>query len=255
MIALQPNNISLLPGERIDRLGHHGLRIIQNPEKFKFTIDAFLLTGFVNPAPKGSLIDLGAGGGVLSLLIAGTKKAGSVYGLEIQPELAEMARRSVALNGLEANIQILNGDLRDLPAELKPNSFDIVISNPPFYPIGKGVISGNQSLAMAKFEIGCKLEEVIIAAKRLVKGNGRFALIYPSERLTELLLTLDRHNLTPKRICMVYPKPEAKSNLILLESRPGAGPEVEILPPIIVSDQNGEYSEQMNRIFQGEKIG
>jgi len=254
VIVLPSNKIPLLPGERIDRLGYHGLQIIQNPEKFKFTIDAFLLTAFVNPASKDRLIDLGAGGGVLSLLIAGAKRVGSVYGLEIQPELAEMARRSVVLNGLEAKVEILNGDLKNLPPELKPNSFDYVISNPPFYPIGKGVISGNQALAMAKFEIGCKLEEVIIAAKRLIKGNGRFALIYPSERLAELLLTLDRHKLTPKRICIVYPKPGAKSNLVLLESRPGVGPEVEIPPPIIVSDQNGEYSEQMNRIFQGEKI-
>lgn len=191
---------------------------------------------------------------MLSLLIAGAKQVESVCGLEIQPELAEMARRSVALNGLEAKVRILEGDLRNLPTELKPNSFDCVISNPPFYSTGKGVVSENQALAMAKFEISCKLEEVVIAAKRLVKGNGRFALIYPSERFTELIMTLERHNLIPKRICMVHPKPDAKSNLVLIESRPGVGREVEILPPVIVSNQNGEYSEQMNRIFQGEKI-
>jgi tRNA1(Val) A37 N6-methylase TrmN6 len=251
---MSKKTVPLLPGERIDRLGHQGLRIIQNPEKFKFTIDAFLLTGFINPRPKESLIDLGTGGGVLALLIAGSKKVGPVYGLEIQPELAEMARRSVTLNGLEDKVRILTGDLRDLPPELKLNSFDFVIANPPYYPAGKGVISPNQALAMARFEIGCKLEEVIIAAKRLVKGNGRFALIYPTERLVELLIALEGHHLTPKRICFIHPKPGVKSNLCLVESRPGAGREVEILPPIIVSDQNGEYSEQMNRIFIGEKI-
>lgn len=251
-----PNdNFSLLSGERIDRLGYQGLQIIQNPEKFKFTIDAFLLTGFIKPGPKDSLMDLGAGGGVLALLIAGTKKIGSVCGLEIQAELAEMARRSIILNGLEAKVQILNGDLRKLPAELKPNSFDYVITNPPYYPAGKGVISENKALAMAKFEIGCKLEEIIIAAKRLVKGNGRFALIYPAERFTELIITLERHNLIPKRICFVHPKPDANSNLILIEARPGAGREAEILSPVIISNQNGEYSEQMNRIFYGGKIG
>ncbi len=247
--------IPLLPGERIDRLGHHGLQIIQNPEKFKFTIDAFLLISFINPSPKDRLIDLGTGGGVLSLLIGGSMKVGAVYGLEIQPELAEMARRSVVLNGLEAKVQVLTGDLRNLPSELKLNSFDYVITNPPYYPAGKGVISENQALAMAKFEIGCKLEEVIIAAKRLVKGNGRFALIYPTERFVELTITLGQHNLTPKRICFIYPRPDTKSNLCLIEARPGAGREVEILAPVIVSNQNGEYSEQMNRIFNGEKMG
>ena len=252
---MSEKNVPLFPGERIDRLGYQGLQIIQNPEKFKFTIDAFLLTGFINPGAKDSLIDLGTGGGVLSLLIGGSKKAGAVYGLEIQTELAEMARRSVALNGLEDRVRILTGDLRNLPSELSLNSFDYVVTNPPYYPVGKGVISPNQALAMAKFEIGCKLEEIIIAAKRLVKGNGRFALIYPTERFLELSGALVRHNLIPKRICFIHPKPAAKSNLCLVEARPGAGREVEILPPVIVSDQNGEYSEQMNRIFNGEKIG
>lgn len=230
------------------------MQIIQNPEKFKFTIDAFLLTGFVDPGPQDRLIDLGAGGGVLSLLIAGTKKVGLVYGLEIQPELADMARRSVALNDLETTVKILDGDLRRLPMELKLNFFDYVVSNPPFYPLNKGVISHNQALAMAKFEIGCKLEDIVVAAKRLVKGNGKFAMIFPSERFTELLLVLSKNSLTPKKICFVHPKPGSKSNLVLIESRPGSSHAVEILSPVIVSDQNGEYSEQMNRIFHGGKI-
>ncbi len=247
------NSPTLLPGERIDGLGYDGLQIIQNPEKFKFTIDAFLLTGFVNPGPNDCVIDLGAGGGVLSLLIAGSTKVGSVWGLEIQPDLAEMARRSVVLNGLESKVNILEGDLRFLPKELKPNSFDYVITNPPYFAVGKGVISQNQALAMAKFEIGCKLEDVANAAKRLIKGNGKFVLIYPSERFTELLLVLSQNSLNPKRICFIHPKPDIKSNLVLVESRPGPGQTVEILSPIIVSNQNGEYSEQMNRIFNGAK--
>ena len=229
------------------------MQIIQNPEKFKFTIDAFLLTGFVDPGPKDRLVDLGVGGGVLSLLIAGDKRVGSIYGLEIQPDLADMARRSVALNGLETMIKIIDGDLRRLPLELQPNSFDYVIANPPYYPENKGVVSQNEALAMAKFEIGCKLEDVVVAAKRLVKGNGKFAMIYPSARFTELLIVLNKNSLTPKRICFIHPKPGLKSNLVLIESRPGKGHGVEILSPVIVSDQNGEYSEMMNRIFHGEK--
>lgn len=253
-VFMPKNNVTLLPGERIDRLGYNGLQIIQNPKMFKFTIDAFLLTSFVNPSPDNSLVDLGSGGGVLSLLIAGSNKIKSIYGLEIQPELVEMSERSVALNGLESKVKILNGDLRSLPPELKPNSFDYVISNPPFYPTGQGVVSENQALAMAKFEIGCKLEDVVVAVKRLVKGNGKFALIHSSERFAELLAVLVQNSLFPKRICFIYPKPKAKSNLVLVESRPGSGNKVEILSPLFVSNENGEYSEQMNRIFNGEKI-
>lgn len=248
------NSVALYPGERIDRLGYNGLQIIQNPKKFKFTIDAFLLTGFVNPGSDSRLVDLGSGGGVLSLLIAGDNKIRSVYGLEIQPELVEMSRRSVVLNGLESKVNILNSDLRCLLPEVKPNSFDYVISNPPFYPTGQGLVSENPALAVAKFEVGCKLEDVVVAAKRLVKGNGKFALIYPSERFAELLAVLVQNSLIPKRICFIYPKPKANSNLVLVESRPGSGNKVEILSPLFVSDENGEYSEQMNRIFHGGKI-
>lgn len=230
------------------------MQIIQNPEKFKFTIDAFLLTGFVDPGPKDRLIDLGAGGGALSLLIAGAGRVGSVYGLEIQPDLADMARRSVILNGLDTKIKIVDGDLRKLPSELKRNSFDYVIANPPFYPENKGVIPQNQALAMAKFEISCKLEDLVVAAKRLVKGNGKFAMIFPSQRFAELLIVLHNNSFTPKKICFIHPKPGFKSNLVLIESRPGSGHAVEILSPVIVSDENGEYSEMMNRIFHGGKI-
>jgi tRNA1Val (adenine37-N6)-methyltransferase len=212
------------------------------------------LTAFVHPGPDDCLIDLGAGGGALSLLIAGTKRVGSVYGLEIQPELADMARRSVALNGLETKVKVLDGDLRCLPADLKLNSFDYVIANPPYYPENKGMISPNPALAMAKFEIGCKLEDVVIAAKRLVKGDGKFVMIFPSERFTELLSVLKKNSLNPKKICFVHPKPGSISNLVLVEARPGSGPAVQILSPVVISDQNGEYSKEMNRIFHGGMI-
>lgn len=242
----------LKEGETIDRLGYQGLRIIQNPAKFKFTMDAFLLAGFIEPKPEHNLIDLGSGGGVLALLIAGQRRVGKVYGLEIQPELVEMARRSVALNGLEEKIHLEWGDLKEPPASLKMNFFDYVVANPPFYPVEQGVVPENPSLALAKFEIGCVLEDVIKAAARLVKGNGRFALIYPTSRLNELWQTLNRHHLTPKRLCFVHPKPAAASNLSLLEALPGAKNGLEVAPPIFVYNQDGEYTGIMKRIFRGE---
>jgi tRNA1Val (adenine37-N6)-methyltransferase len=245
---------TLYPGERIDRLGYQGLRIIQNPAKFKFTIDAFLLAGFITPGPGHRLIDLGTGGGVLPLLLAGQDRVPDVWGLEIQPELAEMAERSVKLNRLTDRVTILRGDLRAVPQEIKLNSFDYVIANPPFFPVKKGVTPGNDALARAKFELTCTLTEVVNAAGRLVKGNGRVALIYPAERLAELMAALTRQHLTPKLLCLIHPRPGVRANLALVQARPGGKTGLTVLPPLFVYGPDQEYSEPMRRIFEGGKI-
>jgi tRNA1Val (adenine37-N6)-methyltransferase len=241
----------LFEGERIDLLGRKGLRIIQNPLKFKFTIDAFLLTGFIEPKKNHRIIDLGTGGGVLPLLIAGQREVQSIYGLEIQPELVSMAARSVAMNGLTGKISIVEGDLRNFPDMLKPNSFDYVISNPPFFAADQGIISENQALAKAKFEIDCTLEDVVKAAARLVRANGRVAFIYSAARLADLLLNMAKVHLSPTRLRPVYPKTGSDSNLVLFEARPSAKCPLEVLPPLTIYDETGEYSAEMNRIFNG----
>lgn len=244
----------LYPGEVIDQLGYHGLKIIQNAQKFKFTIDAFLLAGFVVPKPQHRIIDLGTGNGVLPLLFAGQDKVQEILAVEIQPELADMASRSVILNELQNQIRVIQGDIREFPGITQFNSFDHVISNPPYYPVTQGVISENPALAAAKFEVNCKLDELIKTASRLVRGNGRVSLIYPSERLGELIHVLYRYHLTPKRLCFIHVKPGFGSNLLLLEARPGAREGMKILPPLFIYNQNGEYSELMNRIFHGMKL-
>lgn len=241
--------IELYEGERIDRLGYQGLRIIQNPRKFKFTMDAFLLAGFIAPQPGHKILDLGTGGGVLPLLIAGAEPVAQVVGLEIQAELAAMAARSVALNHLENRITVIEGDLRNPPDSLPANSFDYVISNPPFFPAGQGIVSENTALALAKFEIACTLEEVVKAAARLVRAKGRVAFIYPAERLSHLLSNLEKHHLIPRRMRLIYPKPGANGNLVLLEGRPGAKGGLEVLPPLFIYDAAGEYSDEMMQIY------
>lgn len=242
----------LKAGESIDRLGYRGLRIIQNPAKFKFTMDAFLLSAFIDPKPDQRILDLGSGGGVLPLLIAGQREVASVLGVEIQTELVDMALRSVTLNGLEDKINIEMADLRSLPASFRTNSFDYVITNPPFFEVTSGVVSENNSLALAKFEINCTLDDIAKAAARSVKANGKVAIIYPSERFNDLLLTFNNHHLTPKRICFIYPKPTTKSSLVLMEARPSAKKGIEVLPPITVYEMTGAYTDIMERIFRGE---
>jgi tRNA1Val (adenine37-N6)-methyltransferase len=246
--------ITLNPGEQIDRLGYRGLRIIQNPTKFKFTMDAFLLAGFVTPRPDHRVIDLGTGGGVLPLLLAGQDRIAEVWGVEIQLELAEMAARSVELNRLTDRVKILRADLRTLPPEVKLNAYDYVIANPPFFPVKKGVIPENDALIQAKFEITCTLVDVVKAASLLVKGNGRVAMIYPAERLAELLTALTRRHLTPKLLCLIHPRAGENANLALVQARPGGKDGLTVLPPFFVYGPDQEYSEQMQRIYEGAKI-
>jgi len=243
----------LYEGERLDNLGYQGLKIIQSPQKFKFTMDAFLLAGFIKPQPKQRILDLGTGSGVLTLLLAGQDRVSSVYGIEIQPELVDLARRNVALNQLEERIRILEGDLKDLPLDLKLNSFDYVISNPPFFSLAQGMPSMNQALALARFEIACNLEEVLQAAARMVKGNGRVAVIFPAERLTTLFNVFAKTKLTVESLRLVYPKPNLPANLVLVEASPGGKNRLKVLPPLFVYDDKGTYTLEMQDIFGGKR--
>lgn len=245
------NGVELLAGETIDSLGRRGLRIIQNPSRFKFTIDAFLLASFITPLPDQRVLDLGSGGGVLPLLLAEQNGVREITGIEIQPELAAMAARSVILNRLQGQIRIVAGDLRNPPVEITPGTYDYVITNPPYFPVSQGVIPESQALAIAKFELNCNLEDLIRAASRLVRANGRFALIYPALRTTELFLMLARFHLTPKRLRFVYSRPESEAQFLLLEARPGGKAGVTVLPPLFINDGAGAYSAEMNRIFNG----
>lgn len=251
MKVLDPILPLLKDGESIDRLGYHGLRIIQNPLKFKFTMDAFLLASFIDTKPQYKILDIGSGGGVLSLLIAGQNEIASVAGIEIQPELVEMFRRSVALNGMENKIHVALGDLKELPAPFSGNSFDYVMINPPFFEKDRGMVSENHSLARAKFEIDCTLEDVAMAAAKCVKANGKVAIIYPTERLNDLVIVFNKRHLMPKRICFIHPKPGEKSNLVLMEARPGAKKGIEVLAPITVYEAGGDYTDTMEKIFHG----
>jgi tRNA1Val (adenine37-N6)-methyltransferase len=246
--------VPLFEGERLDRLGFQSLKIIQHSAKFKFTIDAFLLAAAVDPRPGMHGLDLGAGGGVAPLLLAGRHDRVKVLGVEIQSQLVDMARRSVAVNNLTAWVDIIEADLRNLPSELGLNSFDFVVANPPFYPVGQGVIPANEALAAAKFEINGALPDFLQAAGRMVKGRGEVALVYPATRLGELLVELTRFHLTPKMLCLVQPRATANANLVLVRARPGVKPGLTVLPPVIIYDTTGEYTGRMRRIFDGAKL-
>ena len=238
---------------REDRLGLGDVRILQDEQVFKFTIDPILAADFLRALPPEKVLDLGTGGGVIPLWLAGYREFENVTGLELQPEVAGMAKESVALNGLQDKIQILTGDLRQPSESLsKLGSFRWIISNPPYLP-AQSKLSGNQVLDRAKFELTCTLDEVVAAAKRLSAGNGRLVLVHLPERLPDLFAAFRRHGFEPKLMRMVHSSPGKPPNRVLLEGSKAGRAHLKILPPLFIHDENGEFSEEMMEIYRGRR--
>ncbi len=239
----------LQPGERLDDLLTHQLKIIQSPELFSFSLDAVLLARFAAVPPKGRILDLCTGNGVIPMLLT-TRTEATVDGIEIQPRLADMARRSVGINNLDKRIHIIEGDLR----EWKPAGelYDTVTVNPPYLPVASGDRKTNVHQAMARHEIGCKLEDVIAACARSVKVGGRVAMVHRPSRMADIVDLMRRYRLEPKRIRFVHPRRDAEANMILIEGTRDGRPEVRLLPPLIVYEEDGEYTRELLAVFYGQ---
>lgn len=238
--------------ERIDDLLWRNLKIIQNPRWFCFSLDAVLLAEFAVLRPGDQVVDLGTGTGVIPLLLSARMKSAQIVGLEIKPEVAEMAQRSVILNGLTAHITIETGDLRTAAVHLGRGRFDLVVSNPPYAPVGKGKISSSSIKAAARTEILCTLEEVVREASALLNSEGRFALVHRPSRIVDILFFMRKYHIEPKRMRFVHPLPGKEPNLILVEGIKNGKKDLQILPPIFVYQKTGIHSEEMKRIFKGE---
>lgn len=241
--------MELNPGERIDTISRSGLRIIQSKEVFSFSLDAVLLAHFANVPKRGSVIDLCSGTGVIPFLIS-QKTEGQIVGVEIQERLWDMAERSRELNGLDG-IRFELGDIREIPGRFGDGRFDYLTCNPPYIPKGTADRNLNPHLAIARHELFTTLEEVIQVSARLVRSGGRAAFVFRAGRLVDLLSNMRRYRIEPKRIRFVYPRSGKEANLVLVEGIRDGGKEVKVLPPLIVYDESGEYSEEMKRIYDG----
>ncbi|MCC3377013.1 tRNA1(Val) (adenine(37)-N6)-methyltransferase [Cohnella sp. REN36] len=237
----------------MDDLLTQELKIIQSSEVFSFSLDAVLLARFAGVPPRGRVLDLCTGNGVVPLLLS-TRTGARIEGIEIQPRLADMARRSVACNGLEDRIYIIEGNLKELPALHGSDAYDAITVNPPYKPVGTGEHKGNLHQAMARHELGCTLEEVTAACARLVKPGGRVSMVHRPSRLAEILGAMSRYRLEPKRIRFVHSRVNAEANMVLIEASLGGKPEVRLLPPLIVYEgEDRQYTQELLDIFYGRK--
>lgn len=235
--------------ERIDDLQRNQYRIIQNPERFCFGMDAVLLSGFVRVRPGGTVLDLGTGTGIIPLLLSARTQAGHMTGLEIQPESADMASRSVALNGLEERIDIVEGDLKEADTLFGAASFDVVTCNPPYMIADHGLRSADSAMAIARHEICCSLDDVVSQAARVLKPGGNFFLVHRPFRLAEIMTKLVQYRLEPKRMRLVYPFADQPPNMVLIEANRGGNARLTVEKPLIVYREKGVYMPEIREIY------
>lgn len=241
--------INLKENERLDELQRNGYRIIQNPEKFCFGMDAVLLSGFAGAKEGDSVLDMGTGTGIIPILMEAKTKAAHLTGLEIQEESADMAARSVALNGLEDKITIVKGDIKEAGTLFGAASFDIVTCNPPYMIGSHGLQNPDAPKAIARHEILCTLEDVVSQAAKLLKPGGKFFLVHRPFRLAEIMVTLHEYKLEPKRMQLVYPYVDKEPNMVLLEAVRGGKPRMTVEKPLIVYKEPGVYMQEIYDIY------
>ncbi|NLP14689.1 MAG: tRNA1(Val) (adenine(37)-N6)-methyltransferase [Clostridium sp.] len=242
-------NIILKENETIDDLQYNGLRIIQKKDGFRFGLDAVLLANFADVKKNDTVIDLGTGTGIIPILIAGKTGAKSVIGLEIQEEMAQMAQRSINMNGMDNRVRVVCGDIKESVELFGASRFNIVVSNPPYMNCGAGLINTRDSKAISRHEIKCTLEDVIKAAAKLLVIGGQLAMVHRPNRLVDIVWLMRKYSIEPKYIRFVHPAPYKKANLLLIKGTRQGGVELKMLEPLYVYDENGEFSDEINDIY------
>lgn len=242
-------DIQLKDGERLDELDRNGYRIIQDPKRFCFGMDAVLLAGFVKVKPGEKVLDLGTGTGILPILLEARTKGVSFTGLEIQPESADMAARSVRLNHLENKVHIVNGDIREADRLFGAGSYHVITSNPPYMTDLHGIKNPNEAKAIARHEILCTLEDVVSQAAKLLAPCGRFYLVHRPFRLAEILTCLCSHGLEPKRMRLVHSYEDREPNMVLIEALKGGRSGMTVEKPLIIFEKPGVYRSEIREVY------
>ena len=231
-----------------DELWSGGPKFHQAEYGFKLGTDSVLLAHFTNPARAKRVLDLGCGAGVLTVLTAYKAPRAQVYGIEIQPESADVCKQNMAANGF-APENILIGDLREHRKLFEAGSFDLVISNPPYFTAKSGFTAPDEKRATARDERSCSMDDLCKAAGYLVKWGGAFTVVHRPERLSELLCCLTKYGLEPKRLRLVSHKAASAPSLILVEARRGGKPGLSIEPPLILAKDDGSDTEEIQKIY------
>lgn len=245
-------NDLLLEGERVDQLVSQGVQIIQSPDVFSFSLDAVLLANFASIPKRGTIVDFCSGNGAVALFMSPRTKA-HITGIELQERLADMGKRSIILNNLEEQVEMKQLDIKNILSEIKSDSVDFITCNPPYFkeqPNSKK--NPNPYYAIARHEIHLQLDDVFQSASKILKMNGKIAMVHRPDRLIDILDSMRRHRIAPKRIQFIYPREEKDANTILIEGiKDGKTDGLKILPPLYVYGDDNQYLPQIKEMLHG----
>lgn len=238
--------------ETLDDLQLKGIHVIQKKDAFRFGVDAVLLANFAKINKNTRVMDICSGTGIIPFIIAGKTEAFEIKGLELQEEIVEMAKRSVEYNNLSERVEFIEGDLKDKQLLKELGKFEVVTVNPPYKMSNCGIVNPNDKNAIARHEICCNLEDVIIACKTLMKDNGRMYMVHRPERIADILCLMRKYKIEPKRIRMVHPSLYKTANIVLIEGKNYGGTFLKWEPPLYVHNEDGSYTNEINRIYGRE---
>lgn len=232
-------------------LGYKDLYIVQDSEMFNFSLDSVLLPNFITiPKHTKRILDIGCGNAPIPLILS-TKTESKIIGVEIQKDVYSLAKESIDINKKEEQIEIINADIKEIEKKWDSCSFQIITCNPPFFKYSKSSnINKNDYKTIARHEVYLNLEELLRITSRLLDNNGVFGMVHRPERLLEILETMKKYNIEPKRIQFVYPKKDEEANILLVEGRKNGKPGLKVCNPLYSHKDNGEYTEQIKKFFQ-----
>ena len=231
-------------------LNYQDLKIVQDTDSFMFSLDSVLLADFVNVNKKMNIIDFCTGNAPIPLFLS--HKIKRVIGVEIQKDIYELAKETVKINNLEDKIEVINMDVKHLPLVYETDTFDLITCNPPYFKITEtSNLNKNRNKAVARHELTLNLEDIFKVAKKILKNNGKIAIVHRTERLIDIISNMRNNNIEPKRIRFVFPKEGKKSNMVLIEGNKNGKPGIIIESPLIAHNDSGDYSDEIKRIFNG----
>ena len=232
-------------------LGYKNLKIVQNTEMFNFSLDSVLLPNFItiNKNIK-NILDIGTGNAPIPIILS-TKTKAKIIGVEIQKEVSKLAEKTVKLNKLEEQITIINKDINEIKDSFQANYFDIITCNPPFFKVKKtSNLNKSDYKTMARHEVTLNLDQICEIAKKLLKNEGILGIVHRPERLHDILETMKKNKIEPKKIKFIYPKENKEANIVLVEGKKNGKPGIKVMYPLISHKENGDYTEKIKKYFE-----
>lgn len=246
--------MELLENERIDDLEYKGLKLIQNKKGFCFGVDSVLLSDYAKNIKRNTrVVDIGTGTGIVALLLCAKTELKKIYGIEIQTEVADLAKRNIILNNLDDRMEVINTDIKEVFTYLDKYQFDVVVTNPPYKKSNTGVKNFDESQLISRHEVKCSLEDIIESASKLLKDLGEFYMVHRAERLVDIMCLLRKYRIEPKNIRFVHSRVKEKPKLILIKAVKGAKEFLKLDKPLVIYREDEEYTDEILEIYNKKR--